>query len=92
MPIHVINAFGELMYDRNIESSQILTSSEYSEVATDEPNWVKLLELFLFHSDYRNHDTSKYKSSHLGDAKRFVELQEALNACSAAVHLCVDEE
>jgi hypothetical protein len=90
MPIHVINAFGELMYEGNSESSQTLTSSDVSEIATGEPTWVKLLELFLFHSDYRTHDTSSYTSSHLEDAKEFIELQEAINACSAAVQLDVD--
>ena len=58
MPIHVINAFGEFMYDGSIQSSQILTDSDFGKAAMAEPNWVKLLERFSFHSDFRSHNTS----------------------------------
>ena len=89
LPIHVIDEYGGLLYDENNGQVQTITSSDSNKFGTIEPHWTKLLERFLFHRDFRSHNTSLYKSN-IGDAIDFVNLQEALNLCSASVEIKIE--
>ena len=89
LPLHVIDQYGGLIFDEKSGDAQTISSSDSNRLGTIEPNWTKLLERFLFHRDFRSHNTSLYKSI-TENAEDFVNLQEALNLCSASVEINFD--